>query len=376
MRTLLFLICSVFLSVNTPYILKAQSTNDFVIDGNLRQLGVQAKVLFIHKVGEAIEVDSTEVVNGKFSFKGKTDYPFPAQLLLSYANESISPDQVVLYIEPGILKIEGEDKISTARISGSKTNDLNVEFQHRMASIKERGESIQKTYENASFEQKNTKAFTDSLDVEYANVMRDYNNAALTFIGEHPDEILSAYMLRSELRMHPDNKAAQSAFYGLSETIQNTPAGKDIRDIIDKSRKVEIGKSAPDFTINDIYNNNINLSDFKGKYVLLNFWSPDCSNCVHEIPMLKESYRKYKDKNFVILGIAVEDESNRKKWLDTVKNYDLEWINASDLKMWQSEVLQLYNVKAVPHNLLIDPNGKIIAKELYGNNLTRTLEGI
>ncbi|MDU1906202.1 MAG: TlpA disulfide reductase family protein [Dysgonomonas sp.] len=347
-----------------------------MIEGHLNNPNPSSKILLIRKVGETVKVDSANVQNGKFHFEGEADYPFPAQLILSQGNESMPSDQVTVYIEPGVVKIEGEDKVSNAKVSGSRTNDLNLEFQNRMTGIRQKGESIQRTFADASSEQKNSKAFIDSLDREYANVIQEYNNMALSFIAEHPDEILSAYMLRSELRMHPDNRAAHSAFTGLSESVKNTPVGKDIGEIINKSRRVEIGKDAPDFSIKDMNGDIINLSDFRGKYVLLNFWSPDCGNCKEEIPILKENYNKYKDKGFVIVSIAVEDESNKQKWLDAIKEYSLDWINASDLKMWQSPILELYNIKAVPHNLIINPSGKIVAKELHGDNLKQALERI
>ncbi len=374
LSVLFFTIC--FFCVCCPHIIAQKQKDNFVIEGHLNNLNPSSKILLIRKIGEAIKVDSANVLNGKFHFEGEADYPFPAQLILSQGNESMPSDQVTVYIEPGVVKIEGEDKVSNAKVSGSRTNDLNLEFQDRMTGIRQKRESIQKTFADASSEQKSSKVFIDSLDREYANVIQEYNNMALSFIAEHPDEILSAYMLRSELRMHPDNSAAHNAFSGLSESIKITPVGKDIEEIINKSRRVEIGKDAPDFSIQDMNGDIINLSDFRGKYVLLNFWSPDCGNCKEEIPILKENYNKYKDKGFVIVGIAVEDESNKQKWLDAIKEYNLDWINASDLKMWQSPILELYNIRTVPHNLIINPSGKIVAKELHGDNLKQALERI
>jgi len=373
--SILFIIICCF-CVYCPDIIAQKQKDSFVIEGYLNNQDSSSKIVFIRKIGEAIKVDSINIQNGKFHFEGKADYPFPAQLILSQGNENIPSDQLTVYIEPGIMKIEGEDKISNAKVSGSRTNDLNVEFQNKLTGIRQKGESIQRTFVDASLEQKNSKVFIDSLDREYANVIQEYNNIALSFIAEHPDEILSAYMVRSELRMHPDNRAAHNAFLGLSESVRNTPVGKDIGEIIDKSSRVEIGKDAPDFSIEDMHGNIISLSDFRGKYVLLNFWSPDCGNCKEEIPILKENYNKYKDKGFVIIGIAVEDEPNKQKWLNTIKEYNLDWINTSDLKMWQSPILELYNIKAVPHNLIISPSGKIVAKELHGDNLKQTLERI
>lgn len=375
MRTILLLNFVIFLSI--PISLKAQQqTGDFIIEGHLKTLYSPTDIFFVRKVGSDMKMDSTKVQNGRFSFQGKTDLPFPAQLILSHHNNQGQPDQLILYVEQGRIQIDGDDRISNAEVTGSKTNDLNMEFQRKAMSIQQKSRSLQKIYSNATLQKKNSKSFTDSLDVEFENIKREYKNAFLSFIQEHPDEILGAYMLRTELRTNVNNKEAQNLFFTLSENIQSTPVGKDIRELIDKSWNVEIGKDAPGFTLTGLDGSTVSLSDFRGKYVLLNFWSPDCHTCKEEIPVLKENYDKYREQDFVIVSVVIEDEDHREKWSDAVEKYNMNWVNISDLKMWQSPLIEMYNVQFVPHNLLIGPDGKIVAKDLHGDNLQQTLQRI
>jgi len=132
-----------------------------------------------------------------------------------------------------------------------------------------------------------------------------------------------------------------------------------------------IGSVAPDFTLTSIDNKSISLRDFRGKYVLVDFWASWCAPCRGENPNVVAAYKEFKDKNFTVLGVSLD--SDKEKWQQAVTNDGLTWQHVSELNGWESTVATVYGVRSIPSNFLIDPAGKIVAMNLRGDDLKRTL---
>lgn len=134
------------------------------------------------------------------------------------------------------------------------------------------------------------------------------------------------------------------------------------------------GKPAPEITLPDPNGKNISLSSFRGKYVLIDFWASWCAPCRQENPNVVAAFNRFKDKNFTVLGVSLDKD--KASWIEAIKADNLNWPQISDLKYWSSEVVPLYNIEGIPFNVLIDPEGKIIANNLRGNGLSRKLEEV
>lgn len=130
----------------------------------------------------------------------------------------------------------------------------------------------------------------------------------------------------------------------------------------------------PEFSLPDTAGVSVSLSDFRGKYVLLDFWASWCPPCRKENPNVVNAFQQYKDKNFTIVGISLDKD--KAKWQKAIADDHLTWAHVSDLKYWDSEIPALYGVRGIPANVLLDPNGVIIAKNITGEDLQNTLKEV
>ncbi len=327
--------------------------------------------------------DSAFLKNGKFaiavSFKEPTRYFFYSDFERK-AKGGYTPFGIVV-TKPGNIKIDADiENFPNSKIKGSKENELYNSF------AVERNKAQKKIMDELN--QKYGEAFVnsrkpDTADTRYKQLMQDYTRLSdanqkieferlSKFVKEHPGSFAAVYLLdgyanRMEL------SEVETLYETVLPTYKETRNGKSIAKVIEARKITAIGKMAPDFTQPDTLGNTVKLSDFRGKYVLVDFWASWCGPCRAENPNLVKTFNRYKDRDFTVLGVSLDQPGKKEAWVAAIHKDNLEWTQVSDLKFWDNEVAVLYGIKAIPSNLLLDKDGKIIAKDLRGAELDKKL---
>jgi len=164
----------------------------------------------------------------------------------------------------------------------------------------------------------------------------------------------------------------------LNDVLNKFPERTDIagiRNSVESTipKTIWVGKQAPEISLPDTEGRTVKLSSFRGKYVLVDFWASWCGPCRRENPNVVQAFNQFKNKNFTILGVSLDRPGQKENWLKAIKEDNLTWTHISDLKFWQSEVVPVYQVGSIPFNVLVDPDGKVVAENLRGNALEQKL---
>ncbi|MFA5328434.1 MAG: TlpA disulfide reductase family protein [Prolixibacteraceae bacterium] len=364
-----------------PVFAFAQS-NNFTLTGKIGDQNPPTKVYFDYMQNDVNHEDSAVVKNGSFTFAGYAPEPAAARMIIDYNGISKGHgaqfgNTIYFYVEMGKMKMESPDMLENAKFIGSPIND---EYQAYLKEIgglpQDISARIGTIYSAATPEQQKDSAFLSSLNKKMHDEMDLRAKKQLSYAKQHPNSFFSIVALSEGAGTQMNVSQIEPLFLSLNKNLQTSSAGKSLAVRIQAAKTITVGGMAPDFTQNDASEHPVSLSDFRGKYVLLDFWASWCGPCRAENPNLVKAYGKYKDKGFAILGVSLDDQKTKAAWIAAIKKDELSWTNVSDLKSWNNQAAVLYGVRAVPQNYLIDPNGRIIAKNLRGELLSSKLNEV
>lgn len=340
----------------TKKVTKTPVQKGFVISGNVTGFADGTPVSFLNEQTSLPEKQAS-IKKGKFVIKGQMKEP--GFKMLKFDDQ---PYVVNIFLDNSNVKISGNKKaIDKLIIKGSPSHTLFTEYLNAL-----------KPYE---------KIFLPNAEFD-SNAVENVEKISVQFVKKHPTSYVALLAVIRMVQANQDAAKAQEVFKIISDSVQSSQLGQYlnqqlqgiVNQQIQESKINPIGSVIKDFSQKDTSGNMVKVSSFRGKYVLLDFWASWCRPCRMENPNVVAAYNKFHDKNFTILSVSLDQA--KPAWLDAIKMDGLTWSHVSDLKGWNNEVAGLFQITSIPQNLLIDPDGKIIAKNLRGPLLDSKLTAL
>lgn len=360
MKKITFVLIALFY---TSFLLVAQQ-DFFTLTGTTNNIPDNT-MLFLLDVSTSERIDSTPIINNQFSFSGNA-HPYKEYFLLTQYQDKYEYRSI--FVENANMTFDAsQSNFLRARITGSVLQAQADELHELVIGVNEQIMDISNKMRLISPDnQEEITALSRQMNKHFQKLTL----ITKQFVKEHPDYLISVQQL-TFLKNKLPRTETQALYNALPETSKQTKEGKAVKIWLDQSVKLAIGDTAPNFGLPNLAGETVELSSFKGKYVLLEFGASGCGPCRMENPNLLKAYQKYQNNGFEIFSVWLD--KNKEHWSNTVAKDQMLWTTVSDLKGNLGEVPLTYNVIGIPDNYLLNPEGEIIAKDLRGGALEEKL---
>lgn len=318
-----------------------------------------------------VVIDSTIVADDKISFQGTVDSPDIYYILIDGIKGGLP---IILENTEMDITIYG-DSINKSIIKGSKENDITKIYEKESRFLRDYNDGLRDKFLLAQ-KNKDTIAMK-GVRTSYDSLVKESYNFDKAFLKKHNNTAFAAITLERLTKGKAIEERETEALYGiLSDDVKKTRAAKEALDFIKKeetiktdTNAVSIGNVAPNFTGLTPQGKTLALNDIKARVTIIDFWASWCKPCRSENPNVVKMYNKYHDKGLEILGVSLDNENQKERWVNAIEKDGLTWPQISNLKGWQEPIAQQYGVRSIPATFVLDENGKIISKNLRGNAL-------
>jgi peroxiredoxin len=310
-----------------------------------------------------VQIAAAKILKNKFVLKGNLAEPTLCWLKIT------GDEQQFIYVENKKITVSGIKPIKTNfKVEGSTAHNDFMDFQKIFNPLLLRLQTLVPVINATPY-----GAQRDSMMAIYKNIQDTIQKNIDVYIDKHHSSYISPFVLFVTTQFYDDPLLLEKRFLRLDSAVRTTPTSKSLRSYIDYNKVGAIGTAAIDFVQPDTSDVQVSLSSFKGKYVLVDFWASWCGPCRMENPNVLANYNKFKAKNFTVLGVSLDQAGHKDQWLAAIHKDNLTWTQVSDLKWWDNAAAKIYRVQGIPFNLLVDPQGKIIGRNLRGTDLENKL---
>ncbi len=350
----------------------------YTITGKVNNAELNGKYVYLYEYGNnnAAPIDSALVENGAFTLKGTQNTTSLRTIRFSendveprrVATGETSPFSAIIALQNSAINVVLDEKFSD--VSGTPENDAMLAFQKEIRAMREEQSKLESDLKSED-EEIRRAAETKYDEIDFKIVEKAYS-----YIKQNINDLTSAKLFvdfKYELKEDQQNDIVANA----SQEFKNVPGVQNIIEHLEVLKKVAVGQKFTDFEMADINGKTHKLSEFVGNgknIVLIDFWASWCPPCRRDMPNLVNTYKEFKGKGFEIVGISLD--SKKEAWEKGIKDLKITWTQLSDLKGWKNDGAALYGVNSIPHTVLVDKDGTIIAKGLHGKEVAEKLREI
>lgn len=327
------------------------------VSGEIKGLGDAEIAIGYLKAGKPAR-DTIHIHQDRFEWAA--EMPEPQKVYLMFPTQYSE-----CFLEAGDIRITGHaDSLHLLKVEGSKIQDEADRFQATLEDLEQRATPLYQKWGKVSPEEQL------ELEQELEHISAERRSRAAAYIAAHPRSAYSLSLVadRSAMGSYEEVKPLYDA---LDKSVLMTAAGQQATARLDVLKRSALGTQILNFTQNDADGRPVSFASFKGKYVLVDFWASWCGPCRAENPNVLKAYNQYKDRNFTVVGISLDD--NAEKWKKAIKDDGMPWTQLSSLQGFNNEVSAYYGIQGIPSSLLVGPDGKIIARNLRGASLQHKL---
>ncbi len=349
--------------------------SSFVITGTITSVDT-GKILGFQLFSDNTPTDTIRLdKDGHFTIKGMATEPLMGNIFCINATESNRIQPLSLFVEPGITTTVASTtlaNLSTAKVEGGNSNNEVREIESIISSYSKKMDALKDSFKIA-YQSGNQSAFALIQD-KALKLSQEMRMSVFDYAKEHPKSHAAAFYAFRFLSPEINGDVVSKVYEAFDATIKKSLYAQKIQEVLNVNKRTAIGSTAANFTLPTPEGKKIQLSDFRGRYLLLDFWASWCGPCRQENPNVVKAYQMFKNKGFTVLGVSLDEDAD--KWKEAIQEDKLNWTHVSDLHGWKSDCVALYGIEAIPSNFLLDKEGKIIAKNLRGKDLEDKLAEI